>query len=608
MSASSTKDLVVGIDLGTTYSSVAIVRDGRPELVDLEDGPLLRSAVGYAPDGTLLVGRPARNQAVAHPERTVLSVKRHMAESTTFDLGVATHTPVEVSALLLRRLKLAAEEALGRPVERAVITVPAYFSDAQRTATREAGEVAGLRVERMIHEPTAAALCYTAGQDAAAQERRLFLVYDLGGGTFDVSIVRSEGGVTEVLASHGDTALGGDDFDELLRGWMLERFEAECGVDLLGDRVAMARLLRAAEVVKIRLSSDAYARVAEENLATVDGVPRHLDAEISRREYEDLVGPWIDKTKDSTQVALREAKVLARELDEVILVGGSTRTPLVREMLGRLLGRAPRVDVDPDKAVALGAAIQAARVAGERVGGLLVDVTPFSFGVACHGMLRGRPSSDRYEPILHRNSPLPARATEVLYTMWPGQDGVDVRVYQGEDDDVRRNLSIGRFFVEGLDEEADANSDILFEMRLDLDGILHVGVTEKHTGLSKAVTIEDAFRKLTDADVADAARRVAAAFGPGAAGEEAASGGPKGGSRAREIPPPPDLPAEHHASWVKAQSLVERARRMSPELAAADRDEVADLVCGLEEAMTAGAIEGVVAATDELGDVLFYLE
>ena len=264
MSASSTKDLVVGIDLGTTYSSVAIVRDGRPELVDLEDGPLLRSAVGYAPDGTLLVGRPARNQAVAHPERTVLSVKRHMAESTTFDLGVATHTPVEVSALLLRRLKLAAEEALGRPVERAVITVPAYFNDAQRTATREAGEVAGLRVERMIHEPTAAALCYTAGQDAAAQERRLFLVYDLGGGTFDVSIVRSEGGVTEVLASHGDTALGGDDFDELLRGWMLERFEAECGVDLLGDRVAMARLLRAAEVVKIRLSSDAYARVAED--------------------------------------------------------------------------------------------------------------------------------------------------------------------------------------------------------------------------------------------------------------------------------------------------------------------------------------------------------
>jgi len=629
--------IVVGIDLGTTNSSIGVTMNGQPVLIPIEGQPLLPSVVGLAPDGSLLVGRAARNQAVLYPERTIRSVKRRMGEDVRLPLGERQHTPVEVSAIILRQLKLAAETYLGQPVARAVITVPAYFSDAQRTATREAGEVAGFVVERVLHEPTAAALCYAGEGPGAATERKV-LVYDLGGGTFDVSILRQQGEVTEVLASHGDTHLGGDDFDQVLARWLQQRFEAQHGVSLREDRRALARLSRLAEETKIQLSRDSYVRAIAEDLGEQDGRPLHLDVEVDRHGYEELIRPLVERTKDSVQLALREAGLLARQLDEVILVGGATRTPLVGELLQGLLGRAPRLDVDPDQAVALGATLHAARLAGLPVQQILVDVTPFSFGTAYFGVLDGRPSTHCYKQIVPRNSPLPIRQTEVFFTMQDGQRRVQVEVYQGEHPDTRQNIPLGHFLVEGLDPEAPEGSPVLFEMQLDLDGILHVEVMEKHTGLHKGLTIENAFRKLGPDELARARAEVAALFpspeagdaiaeededddlevdAPGADGPGVGGAGVGGDGQVeegaagtgRELPrPPQELNAEQRASWSTAVSLIEKADRLVPRLGRLDREELTGLTGRLVTALGEAEFATIEQLREELADVIFYLE
>jgi molecular chaperone DnaK (HSP70) len=590
---------VVGIDLGTTNSSVGFVRDGQPELVPVDGSHLLPSVVSLGPDGTVLVGQAARNQALLYPERTVRSVKRRMGQDCRLRLGDREYTPVEISAMILRRLKLAAEAYLKEPIGRAVITVPAYFSDAQRTATREAGEVAGFVVERVLHEPTAAALCYAQPDDRDRKK----MVYDLGGGTFDVSVVRSRGEMTEVLASHGDTALGGDDFDAALLARLERLFESRHGVGLGGDPRALARLTRTAEETKIRLSTESYVRVIEEHLLEREGVGLHLDAEVTRPEYEELIQPFLDRTKDSVQRALREAGLLARDLDEVILVGGSTYTPRVQEMLQEILGIAPRRDVDPEKAVALGATLQAGRVAGAETRHILVDVTPFSFGASYFGILEGQPSPHCYKPIIRRNSPLPSRQTELFYTMNDGQRRVDARIFQGEDPDARRNLPLGRFLVDGLDPEAEAGSPVLYDLSLDLNGILQVEVTEKHTALKKRVVIEDAFRKLSGEELERARERILDAFGEGedVPDEIAAPESP--------VAAPPDaLPEEDRAAWTLARSLLEKAERMTPGLGAVDREEVLALSSRLRESLAMRDFARMKSATAELADVLFYLE
>ena len=595
---------VVGIDLGTTNSSVGVVRDNIPTLVPIDGNPLLPSVVGLAPDGTLLVGQAAQNQYHLYPDRTVRSVKRQMGEEKPIMLGERAFTPVEISAMILRRLKRAAEEHLGEPVERAVITVPAYFSDAQRTATKEAGEVAGFKVERILNEPTAAALCYVGDDDL----NQTYLVYDLGGGTFDVSIVRTRGEITEVLASHGDTALGGDDFDQelcdLLRQGLLD--DDAAGPDPLeGKLQALARLNRAAESAKIHLSTHPFARVTEEHLVEIGGVPRHLDQEISRSEYEDLIEPLVSRTKDSVQTALRDAGVLARDIDDVILVGGATRTPLVARMLSEQMERAARMDIDPDKAVALGAALQAARVAGDRHTRILVDVTPFTFGTSAIGELNGRMSQHKYRGIVHRNTPLPTRQSEVFYTMVEGQEQVLVTIYQGEQEDARLNLQIGEFMVEGLDPEAPAGSPIVFDLRLDVNGILKVEVSEKHTGLSKQVTIEDAFRKLSEAELEEARSRVRDAFGE----EDFEQAPPAPGGSSVKLPPAPDdLVEEDQSDWVAAGAMLERGHRSAQTLEGVDKAEVEELCQELQRALDAADLEKATELSRELGDVLFYLD
>jgi molecular chaperone DnaK len=615
-------DIIVGIDLGTTNSAVAALRDGIPYLIEVDGAPLLPSVVGLAPDGSILIGQAARNQAILYPERTIRSIKRRMGERVPVALGDERFSPEEISAMILARLKRAVEDRLGAPCERAVITVPAYFSDAQRTATREAGAIAGLRVERILHEPSAAALCYTTQTDG----ERILLVYDLGGGTFDVSIVRSRpdvtGGVTEILASHGDTHLGGDDMDVLLRDRLLHAFEERTGVSLrqvegsaherqterrAHERQvessaharkhvqALARLHRAAEEAKIRLSTASFCRVREEHLVEQHGVGLHLDVEITRPQYEEMIEPLIARTHDSVHRALQDAGILARDIDDIVLVGGASRTPRVIEMLRELTGRAPRCDVDPERAVALGAALHAGRLAGHQVrdilASILIDVTPFSFGTSYFGDLDGVLSPDCYAPVIHRNTPIPCRQSKTFYTLFPGQEAVDVHVYQGESSDARDNLCIGRFTVDNLDRRAPAHSPIVYDLALDLDGILEVTVLEKHTGLNRRVTIENACPRLDPDAVAAARARVGAALGAGS--------GPT---------PVPAGVAGEPASAARVRDLLATAQRALARLATADRAELEAACARLEAALRAQDWPVVERAGDELDDILFYLD
>ena len=380
-------DIIIGIDLGTTNSEVAVVRDGRPEILAIDGAKLLPSVVGLGDDGNLLVGQAARNQYSLYPERTIRSVKRRMGEDVHLSLGEQSYRPQEISALILKRLKQAAEQHLGESVGKAVITVPAYFSDAQRQATRDAGELAGLEVVRIINEPTAAALAYEADH----QGSRTILVYDLGGGTFDVSVVRMTADITEVLASHGNNQLGGDDFDARLVEHVLTHLKTEHGIASLEDRSALARIQRACEAAKITLSDSPFARIEEEYLLEHQGQPLNLSLEISRSDYEDLIKSYIDETLEAVHTALKGAGLAVADLDEVLLVGGSTRTPLIQERLEQILGMQPRAEVDPDLCVAAGAAIQAAVISGQTVASVLVDVTPYTFGTSAFGARTSRP-------------------------------------------------------------------------------------------------------------------------------------------------------------------------------------------------------------------------
>lgn len=612
-------DLFVGIDLGTTNSSVAVVRDGQPRLILVDGDVLVPSVVGMASDGSTLVGHTARNQSVLYPERTVRSVKRRMGEETMLPMGDQEFSPVEVAALIIRRLTTAAAADLGRDIRRAVITVPAYFSDAQRTATREAGEVAGLEVVRILNEPTSAALCYADGEDFD----RTVMVYDLGGGTFDVSIVRQRGDVTEVLASHGNTALGGDDFDAALLEWLRESFEEKHDLSLEGNLVALSRLVRASESAKIALSTDSFASISEEHLAERGGVSLHLEGEVSRHEYQELIRPYVERTKDSVQTALREAGLLAREIDELILVGGSTRTPMVAEMLRSQLDLPPRMDVTPEHAVALGAALHAARLGGDATGRILVDVTPFTFGTSYFGLHDGESYDACFKGIIKRNTPLPTRQTEVFYTMVDGQQRVDATIYQGEATDARDNLLIGRFMVDGLDPSVPSGSAILFNLKLNVDGILEVEVIEKHTGLRKALVIEDAFRKLSPEELEVARQRIRQLWKPeelvegeerdqsGAVMDQGTGQSPASGNEppGLDVPPAPEgLAPEQRQMWAKAVSLIEKAHRVSQDLDGADATEVDEVLGSLRNGLESGDFGVIEERSDELADILFYLE
>ena len=584
------KDVIVGIDLGTTNSEVAVIEEDQP-LVIAEDGQtILPSVVGLTEDGKLLIGEAARNQWLLAPDRTVRSVKRRMGEDVKLSMGDQQFSPQEVSAMILRVLKSRAERHLGHPVRKAVITVPAYFNDAQRQATREAGELAGLDVVRIIHEPTAASLTYEAGQSGAHQ----ILVYDLGGGTFDVSIVRIEQGVVEVLASHGDTHLGGDDFDALLVDHVADRFREQHGVDLRDDLRSHATLLRAVERAKVRLSTEPYARIDEEFIATKDGTPLHLSLEVARSDYEEMIRPLIERTMDAVQIALGNAGLLADDIDRIVLAGGATRTPLVRSELRQRTGRDPHLEVDPDLCVALGAAIQGGMIAGVDVGPVLVDVTPHTFGVSCLGDLHGLPYPHCFSAIILKGTPLPVSRTESYSTVVDNQKVVAVEVYQGDDPDALKNTHIGRFTVEGL-SAVPAGNTVTCRLDLDLNGMLKVTATEKMTGLAKHIVIDNAMSRFEAEEMDAAARRLRAMFGD----EEEESD---------EAPVSAEAPAPGIAGHPRSRAVIERARKMIPDISSEDRDEVTTLIERIQDALTAGQAAEAEDAVTELEEILFYLE
>jgi molecular chaperone DnaK (HSP70) len=601
-------DNIIGIDLGTTNSEVAALVHGQVQVLASDGEQIMPSVVGLSPDGRLLVGTPARNQYVLYPEHTVRSIKRLMGSDQRVALGEQTYTPPEISAMILRALKVRAEAALGAPVSRAVITVPAYFSDAQRQATRDAGQIAGLEVVRILNEPTAAALAYGADH----QGERTILVYDLGGGTFDVSLVQVHSDITEVLASHGNNHLGGDDFDQFLLDFVHNRFVDTGGVDIRADRRAMSRLLHAVEEAKKRLSFEPHARLREEHLAERHGVPVHLDMEVARSEYEQLIRPLLEGTLDSVHRALSDAGKRPDQVDEILLVGGATRTPLITTLLQDTTGLIPRQELHPDLCVAFGAGVLAARLAGHAVERVLVDVSPYSFGPSYFGLLNGVPSEHCYRPIIHRNTPLPVSRTESYFTMVDEQPAWQVSIYQGDDPHALNNLLVGRFLAEGF-SRVPAGNEILCRMDLDLDGMLRVTATEKRTGLAKQMTIEGATTAMSESDMAEARRRMQALFG--AEDEEGEFDAEFDGEvldiEARDLTPDAsaaEADRDRRVQISEARALLERSRRLLDKMTPEDREEAIALHEQIDEALKTAQWQPLHAAVTTLADLLFYVE
>jgi molecular chaperone DnaK len=593
-------DPIVGIDLGTTNSEVAVVgTDGQPHVFEEDGDPILPSFVGLSEDGRLLVGKAARNQWVLAPERTVKSIKRKMGQDVKVKLGNQEYRPQEISAMILRKLKDRARQALGREMDKAVVTVPAYFNDAQRQATKEAGELAGLEVVRILNEPTAASLTY----DPSHTQLRRLLVYDLGGGTFDVSVVQSQESVVEVLSSHGDTQLGGDDFDDLLLKHVCDSFQTAQGVDLRANLVAKSRVLRAVEAAKRQLSFHPVARIEEEFIAEKDGAALHLNEELTRELYETLIRPLLDRTMDCVQRALDDARLNPSQIDKVVLVGGSTRTPLVTQLLEERLGQPPHQEVNPDLVVAMGAAIQAAIIAGQNVGAVLVDITPHSLGIKCLGERHGFEFPFQFAPIIHRNAPLPTSRGEMFHTVYDRQQEVEIDVYQGESEDVRNNHRVGRFMIQGLAPVA-AGNQIVVQLDLNLDGLLKVSARERATGLQKQVTIENALARYERDELAGARERLGALWDDMGDGAEE----PPEADEAAAIPELAPGPREGQREAVQARALLEKAERLLERVPPEDRADVEGLMQNVRTSLDDRQWERVTRACNELADALFYLE
>jgi molecular chaperone DnaK len=480
---------VVGIDLGTTNSLVAALDGGQPWVIPDEAGDLLLpSVVGVTAEGELLVGQAAQRQYAAAPERTVRSIKRQMGGASRVSLGDTTHSPQEISALILRTLRQRAEAVLGDTVHQAVITVPAYFTDAQRQATKEAGEIAGLEVLQILNEPTAAALVF----DRRDEESQRLLVYDLGGGTFDVSIVEITGPVTEVLASHGNNRLGGDDFDRSLQRLLVERFEEAHGISLFPDPTLEARLLQAAERAKIQLSERSRVMLREAYLLSQGGTPLHLETELLRTDFEALIRPLLTDTLAAIDRALADAGLQASDLDRVILVGGSTRIPLVAELVEDHLEGVAVSSFEPDRCVALGAALQAGVLNGEDIETLLVDVTPHSLGIATaiegeYGLI-----PDIFSTIIPRNTVIPVTRSKLYRTSVDNQKLVRIEVSQGENVNASENVPLGFFDVVGLPARPAGGVTIDVRFSFDLNGILTVTAAETSTGLQQQLIVNNA--------------------------------------------------------------------------------------------------------------------
>ena len=471
---------IIGIDLGTTNSCVAVMEGGKPVVIPNAEGMRTTpSVVAFTKNGERLVGEPAKRQAVTNADRTISSIKRHMGTDYKVSIDGKDYTPQEISAMILQKLKTDAESYLGEKVTQAVITVPAYFNDAQRQATKDAGKIAGLSVERIINEPTAAALGY--GLEDESEQK--VMVYDLGGGTFDVSIIDIGDGVIEVLSTNGDTHLGGDDYDDRITKWLVDEFKAAEGVDLSQDKMALQRLKEAAEKAKKELSS---ATTTDINLpfitATAEG-PKHLDMKLSRAKFEELTADLTERTAVPVQNSLRDAGLNSSELGKVLLVGGSTRMPVAQEKVKQLTGKEPSKNLNPDECVALGAAVQGGKLSGEAGAGdvLLLDVTPLTLSIETLGGVA--------TPLIKRNTTIPTRASQVFSTAADNQTAVDINVVQGEREFARDNKSLGQFRLDGILPAQRGVPQIEVTFDIDANGIVNVSAKDKGTGKEQHITI-----------------------------------------------------------------------------------------------------------------------
>ncbi|MBF0590760.1 MAG: Hsp70 family protein [Nitrospirae bacterium] len=496
------RSIICGIDLGTTNSCIAYLKDGKPVIIPVEgNSPILPSVVSFDEQkGHMLVGREAINRLSVYPRHTVRSIKRLMGKETTVHLGSRELSPPEVSAIILKRLIEKAQQSTGLAIKQAVITVPAYFNDAQRRATITAGELAGLEVLRIVNEPTAASLVYDYVAMTDKLDTPYILVYDLGGGTFDVSILEIRGEIKEVLASCGDTALGGDDFDQRLVDMFIRHIEDKTATKISTDDIALqVRLKDIAERTKISLSDTPFVAVKEASVTSVNGEPVNLNLEVSRDEYEDMIRDLVDKTIDKVHEALREASLASSDISEVLLVGGATRTPLVQHSIDGIFDIPIQHSVDPDLCVALGAAVQGGLITGEPLGHILLDVTSHSLGVKTadeFSMDTGR--ADHFSVIIRRNTKIPVRRAESYYTMYENQEGVDVEIYQGESPRCKDNTLIGAFYF-GL-RPASVNSTVTTEFAYDKEGIVHITVDQKGYDNRKEVTLDVRTRQVKEKD------------------------------------------------------------------------------------------------------------
>ena len=490
---------IIGIDLGTTNSCVAVMEGGKPVVIANSEGMRTTpSVVGFLKTGERVVGEPAKRQAVTNADKTISSIKRHMGSDYRVEIDGKKYSPQEISAMILQKLKSDAEGYLGEQVTEAVITVPAYFSDGQRQATKDAGKIAGLDVKRIINEPTAAALSYGLDNE---QEQRI-MVYDLGGGTFDVSIIEIGEGVIEVLATAGDNKLGGDDFDNAITQYMLDEFKKTEGIDLSGDKMAMQRLKEAAEKAKKELSSATTTNINLPFITANQDGPKHFDMNLTRAKFDELTADLVDRTKDPVNTALADAGLTAADLDKVLLVGGSTRIIAVQEEVKRLTGKEPFKGINPDECVAIGACIQGGKLAGDAGAGeiLLLDVTPLTLSIETMGGIATH--------LIERNTTIPTKKSQIFSTAQDNQDAVDINVVQGERQFAKDNKSLGRFRLDGIAPARRGVPQIEVTFDIDANGIVNVSAKDLGTGREQHITITSG-TSLSDDDIDRAVKEAA---------------------------------------------------------------------------------------------------
>ena len=567
---------IIGIDLGTTNSCVAVMENGEPVVIANHEGMRTTpSVVSFSKDGERMVGAVAKRQAVMNPDRTISSIKRHMGSDYKVTIDGKSYTPQEVSAMILQKLKADAEAYLGEPVTEAVITCPAYFTDAQRQATKDAGHIAGLDVKRIINEPTAAALAY--GADKEGDQK--VMVYDLGGGTFDVSIIEMGEGVQEVLATAGNNHLGGDDFDQRIIDWLVQGFKTSDGVDLTGDKMAMQRLKEAAEKAKIDLSGVTSTQITLPFIC-VDktGTPKNLDVTLTRAKFNELTSDLVDATMGPVKQALSDAGLTAKDLNKILLVGGSTRIVAVQEAVKNATGKEPSKNLNPDECVAIGAAIQGGVLGGEVKGLLLLDVTPLSLGLETLGGVFTR--------IIDRNTTIPTKKSQIFSTAADGQTSVEIHVLQGEREFAKDNKSMGMFRLDGIPAAPRGVPQIEVTFDIDANGIVHVSAKDLGTGKEQQITITSS-TNMSKEDI-DKAVREAEAF----AAED---------KKAREA-----VDTRNNADQMVFQT-EKTLKEVGDKVSASEKSEVESKLNDLKEALKGNDIDLIKTKQDELQKAFYAL-